>query len=499
MIVLSLMERDPGKIAQHLLAPPAGADAIEVRLDALRRCEPPLWFPGSAASGRPVIATCRRQEEGGLYRRSEKARRESLLAAARAGVTYVDIEFGSPLMDLLDDIAPAKVILSHHDPRRTPSASDLYALYRRMAKVPGVAAIKIVTTARRPADMLEIRKLLVRAAGKKVILAAFAMGDPGVASRILAPLWGSWATYVALKRGRESASGQITLAEALDLYRIEGIDEETRLTGITGWPVSHSLSPVMHNAAFHHQGINFRYLPFPARRAEECLDLARALKIRGLSVTSPHKPAVFRKVRRKEPQARGVGAVNTIVNSGKSMVGFNTDVQGLLRPLRERIDPAGKVAVILGAGGAAMAVAWGLSRAGANVVISSRRERPGRQVAKKVGGRYVSPRRLPKESYDILVNATPAGMDGRSMAAPPSAVKGSLVADLVYRPLVTPLLRTAQERGIPTLSGLDVLLAQGVEQYALFTGREAPEAVMRQALHEAVAAAAAAAAAERSR
>ena len=482
MIILSIMEREPAAVKEILVAPPEGADALEVRLDALKRCEPPLWFPGSAMAGRPVIATCRHSSEGGLYRRCEKHRREALLAAARAGAAYVDIEFGSPSMDLLHEIAPAKVILSHHDVRRTPPASDLFLLYRKMASVPGVAAVKIVTTARQAWDILEIKRLLKKAAGRKVMLAAFAMGEPGVPSRILAPLWGSWATYVSLRRGSEAAPSQLTLAEALHVYRVNEIDEETRLVGITGWPVKHSLSPLMHNAAFLHQGVNFRYLPFAAPRIDRLADLFRALRIRGLRVTAPHKEALWRKLRSLEPQAREIGAVNTLLHSGRRLVGFNTDAEGTLRPLRERIDPARKVAVIVGAGGAARAVAWALARAGSNVIVCSRRERPGRAVARIASGRYVPPRRLAKESYDILINATPVGMDGRSLPVPREAVKGSLVGDLIYRPLVTPLLKTAMERGIPTFGGLDVLLAQGLEQYALFTGREAPADAMRDAL-----------------
>jgi 3-dehydroquinate dehydratase/shikimate dehydrogenase len=488
VIVLSLAERDPEFVRSILVSPPAGADAVEVRLDALKRCEPAAWFPGGAGAARPVIAACRRREEGGAFRGGERRRRETLLAAARAGVAYVDVEFGSPLVEILDDVAPAKGILSHHDLRRTPPAATLFSLYRRMSRVPGAAAVKIVTTARDPADILEIRRLLARAAGREPPLAAFAMGEPGVASRILAPAWGSWATYAALRRGAESAPGQITLAEATGVYRVSEIGEETRLTGITGHPIAHSLSPVMHNAAFFHNGIDFRYVPFPASKIDRLSALVRALRIRGLSVTAPHKAALGRRLRRVEPLAREVGAVNTLVFGGGELVGFNTDVEGTLGPLRRRIDPAGKVAALVGAGGAARAAAVGLARAGAGVLVASRRERPGREVARLAGGRWTPIRRLARESYDILINATPAGMDGRSLPVPAPAVKGSLVADLVYAPVVTPLLRLAMERGIPTLGGLEVLLAQGAAQYALFTGREAPVEAMREALMRAVAA-----------
>ena len=482
MIILSLIEKDAAVVNRLLISPPDGADAVEVRLDAMKHREPSRWFPGSAVAKRPVLASCRSRKDGGLFAGSEKSRGEALLSAARAGVAYVDIEFESACMKMLPDLAHAQIMLSHHDRRRTPRASELFARYRKMAAIPGVAVVKIVTTATDPADILEIRQLLDRAASGKVPLLALAMGEPGVPSRILAKSWGSWGTYVSLRKGAETAPGQITLEEATDLYRVAEIDEETRLAGITGHPIAHSLSPVIHNAAYHHQRINFRYLPFPSPSVDRLPDLMRKLGIRGLSVTSPHKIAFARKIRQLDPFAARAGAVNTVLRAGGKLMGFNTDAEGLLHPLRARIDPAGKIAVVLGSGGAARAVALALHDAGASVLVCSRRERQGIEVARLASGRYVAPRRLAKEAYDILVNATPVGMDGRSMPVSSAALKGSLIADLIYHPVRTPLLAAALARGISTLGGLDILLAQAIEQYPLLTGRSAPVEVMRDAL-----------------
>ncbi|MBI3447487.1 MAG: type I 3-dehydroquinate dehydratase [Acidobacteria bacterium] len=487
MIILSISERDPGEVRRLLASPPEGVDAVEVRLDLLKAREPSGWFPGPAVSPRPVIATCRRRADGGEFAGGEKGRREALLAAARAGVAYVDVEHGSALEGSIGDLAPAKIILSHHDRRRTQAAASLAALYRRMARVPGVAVVKIVTTAADPLDVVTIRDLLARAAAGKTPLAAFAMGELGVASRILAPSWGSWATYVALRDGRASAPGQLTLAEALGTYRVEEIDGETRLAGITGYPVSHSLSPAMHNAAYAEHKLNFRYLPFASPKADAIPKLIRKLRLRGLSVTAPHKIAIVKKMQRLDPAARRLGAVNTIVNDGKRLFGFNTDADGLMNPLRLRIDPSGMTVAIVGAGGSARALAVALREGGAEVLIASRRERPGREMARATGARYVELKRLARASYDILINATPAGMDRRGMPVGAAAVKGQLVAELVYRPPLTPLLTLARARGIQTISGLDVLLSQGIEQYALFTGLSGPVETMRGALSAALA------------
>src|SRR5258706_11207160 len=150
MIILSLLERDPAAVSRLLLSPPAGVEAVEVRLDAMKRVAPSSWFPGTTAAPRPVIAACRTPREGGSFRGSETRRRESLLTAARAGVAYVDVEMGSPMATSLTGFAPARVILSHHDRRRTPTAATLPALYTGRPAVPGVAHVRIDTTANDP-------------------------------------------------------------------------------------------------------------------------------------------------------------------------------------------------------------------------------------------------------------------------------------------------------------------------------------------------------------
>ncbi len=453
---------------------------MEVRLDCLRRRDPAAWFPAGSPPSLPVIATCRRVADGGRFRGSEALRRAALEAAGRAGAAFVDVEKGSSLARNLASFAPAKVILSYHNRRHTPRYADLCSLYGTIASVPGASVAKIVTTATDPVDIIPIRRLLERAQSGPLPLAAFAMGEPGIASRILSPSWGSWGTYVCLERGREAAPGQITLDEAVHLYRVEEIDNRTRLTGITGYPVGHSLSPVMHNAGLAHEELNWRYLPFPARHIDRVGDWMRGLGLRGLSVTSPHKIDIMKHLNGSEPEARGIGAVNTVLHDGRRLFGFNTDAQGILQSVRRRIDPEGKVALVLGAGGSARAAAGALAGAGASVLVASRRARPGAALARRCGGRYVSPGRLAKERYDILMNATPVGMHGREMPVRGSAVRGSLVVDLIYRAGGTRLLREAIARGIPTIGGHEILVEQGLAQFSLFTGRRPPEEVMRE-------------------
>jgi len=208
VIILSLGGPDPRHAARILADPPRGAEAVELRLDLLRR---PSLAPFDPADWRhpsiPRIATCRSARHGGGFTGSELGRARLLAAAAAAGFDYVDVEAGTSVARVLLAEAPGRVILSSHDGRRTPPARALLALHRRMSAIPGVAVVKIVTTARRSLDILVIKKLLAgsRRTGKPLV--AFAMGPLGVASRLLGSAWGSWATYVALDRSSGTAPG----------------------------------------------------------------------------------------------------------------------------------------------------------------------------------------------------------------------------------------------------------------------------------------------------
>ncbi|MGH9868318.1 MAG: shikimate dehydrogenase [Candidatus Polarisedimenticolia bacterium] len=502
MIILSLLERHPAALRRAILTAPQKAGAVEVRLDSLRRASFQVLQALFEGAPRPLIATCRRASDGGLFEGSERERVDLLWAAVRAGASYVDVEHGSQasssLLGLGRDHPGIGIILSHHDRNRMPK--DLFRLYRRMAALPGVKVVKIVGMARSLADNLLARDLLERARTHPVPLASFCMGGAGVASRIMAVEWGSWATYACMAEGQESAKGQVTLADLVGVYRIDEIDDETRLAGIIGTPLGHSLSPVVHNAAYHADGLNFRYLPLEVNRPSglrEIQAFARAMRLRGMSVTAPYKMAVMRQLDRVEPLARRVGAVNTLVFEGRRLVGFNTDATGGMAALSEalhrlHLEPAGLTAAIVGSGGAARALAHGLAAAGAKVLVASRSERPGRALARSVGGRYLPPSRLSSHSYEVLVNATPIGMAPRNgrgaprLPVPAAAVKGRLVYEVIYQPEATSLITLARKRGIAVLGGLEMLLRQAAEQYELFTGRTAPLSAMREAARQAL-------------
>ncbi len=272
--------------------------------------------------------------------------------------------------------------------------------------------------------------------------------------------------------------------------------------GILGWPVAHSRSPAMQEAAFRALGIDAVYVPFPVRpeRLADAVAGLRALGIAGANVTLPHKEAVIALLDEVEPDARAIGAVNTIVRSGDRLLGANTDAPGLVRALAEAgFEPKGTRAVVLGAGGAARAAVVGLARAGAALVtVAARRldraEALAEELAPVSGGTALAAADLARlgEAFaqaDLVVQATSATLEGRAEAEafaaslPLDALPAqATVNDLVYEPRETAVLRRARARGLCTVDGLGMLLHQGAIAFERWTGRDAPLAAMRTTL-----------------
>lgn len=267
------------------------------------------------------------------------------------------------------------------------------------------------------------------------------------------------------------------------------VDGHTRLFGIIGDPVEHSLSPAMHNAAFAHLGINGVYVPMrPADLAAAYHGLC-SLGFVGVSVTVPFKVAIMDLVGEIDPVARRIGAINTLVFERVAgrirCTGSNTDWVGSNRALAEALPLAGSTVLLIGAGGAARAVGFGLVEAGASVLVTNRTEAKGRELAAQLQGRFVPAAELAAVRADALVNTTSVGMAPGLEDMPINAdllAHYAVVMDIVYAPLETRLLREAKARGCTTIDGLTMLHYQGAAQFALWTGHEAPHAVMRQAL-----------------
>jgi len=257
------------------------------------------------------------------------------------------------------------------------------------------------------------------------------------------------------------------------------IDAQTELYGVIGNPVQHSLSPIIHNGAFKRLGWNAVYLAFEVKNVEEALRGIRGLGVRGVSVTIPFKTEVVPLLDKIEGLAKKIGAVNTIVNRRGRLIGYNTDCDGAIEALEEKMDLRGKRVVLLGAGGAARGIGFGLRERGYPLTVVTRSKERGQALSKDLGCDYLPVSSLVRMKAgefeaDVIINATSLGMyprDGETPIPKELLKERMMVMDIVYQPLQTKLLREAKEKGCVTVDGLEMLIRQGMAQFEIWTGR----------------------------
>jgi shikimate dehydrogenase len=267
------------------------------------------------------------------------------------------------------------------------------------------------------------------------------------------------------------------------------IDAKTRLFGVFGDPVAHSLSPAMHNAAFGAMGMNAVYLAFGLKDAQGAVEAMRSLNMGGASVTIPHKSDVMAHLDEVDPVARAIGAVNTIVNRAGKLMGFNSDVDGAMRALEEKGEIVGKKVAMIGAGGAARAIGYGICQKGGTLLIANRSADKGKALAEDLGASFCPLADLGLGDVDILINATSVGMVPRIDEVPvplDSLTARTLVMDIVYNPLETALLSAARTAGCTTVDGTAMFVFQAVAQFEMWTGLKAPVDLMRRTVLDAL-------------
>jgi 3-dehydroquinate dehydratase / shikimate dehydrogenase len=424
----------------------SGVNCVEVRLDYLKNPQESMdtrWdrFPV------PVIATCRGKERGGLFEGSIEEEMRILESAARNGARWVDIDYRHAR-----PMPPAEVIASYHNFDETPA--DLPHIAAQAFAAQGQIA-KIATQVNCWDDNRRLLELLKPGNPKPLIVAG--MGDIGQITRIVGPSRGSFLSYAA--SNRQAAPGQLSMKEMLDTYKFRRIQPSTKLLGILGMPVGHSLSPLLHNRAFESANLDFAYVKLPAPDIKDFIDNARAVGLAGFSVTIPHKLAVMPYLSRITAAATAAGAVNTVSDSSGEWIGDNTDVHGVEAALRSAgFDPRGKKVVILGRGGGAKAALAAVQGARQVSVIS-------RAEIAEAG----------PTACDLLINATPVGMYPNVEASPvDGAIGADVVFDMVYNPATTTLLRQAAAQNKKTVSGVAMFLAQAARQFEIWTGQPAP-------------------------
>jgi 3-dehydroquinate dehydratase/shikimate dehydrogenase len=482
-VCVSICESSVEKARTAALEAARWADVVEIRGDFIRDLNVRQLLRGKTS---PVLFTLRSRQEGGEFTGSEWKRLETILEAAQCGADYVDTEYSGFWKIVLATVPRSRVVLSSHDYAGT--RADLDSLLDEMGAT-GAGVIKIASQATCLADNLRIARLLNQAGLRGINLAALAMGRAGTISRVLGPHWGSWMTFASAPGGAPAAEGQIPADVLVEQYRLRQIGPQTELYGVLGKPLGHSLSPLIHNAAFAARGKDALMAPLEASSMEDFQAISAELPVRGASVTLPYKEKACLLAGSLSVQAQHTGAVNTLTRRERGWHGDNTDIEGFIRPLKRRLHPGRMRAVVLGAGGGARAVVYGLKSQGAAVCVVARDTARARLLAEKFQAEHAAWKELPNLHWNILVNATPVGMypDVEDSPVPAEWLGGEWVYDLVYNPGETRLLREAAQRGCRTISGVEMFLAQAAKQQALWCGLPIPEERMEQVLRSAIA------------
>jgi len=430
-----------------------------------------------------VIATCRRAVNGGKFRGSAASELDLLMKAAAAGCQLVDVELETAEslktaeMDKLRQCVA--VLLSYHDFKGTKKLDETFA---RMKAIPA-EFYKVVTTATSLHDNVLMMKFL-QTNRDQYSLIGLCMGEQGIISRVLGVRAGSVFTFGSSGVGEETAPGQVTARELRETYRIDMVDAATKVYGVAGDPVSHSLSPVMMNSAFRRENVNAVYVALHAKKLTDLLACVQGIPIHGLSVTMPYKQDIVSELDNSDQPTQKTGACNTVVRAQDGrLYGFNTDVYGVVAPLEQRMNLQGASVLVLGAGGAARAAVFGLKARGAEVYILNRTAATAQKLARQAQAKTVKRTDLKKQHFDAIINATPLGM-GTSKQSPLEEkelkeLKAKYLFDLVYNPLETRLMKMAQAAGMQVISGVEMFVQQGAHQFEIWTGKPAPVAEMQ--------------------
>src|SRR6202162_3477485 len=422
-----------------------------------------------------AIGTCRRVDNDGKFKGSLASQLEVLTKANAAGCQICDLEIQSALKSKPDAIARlrsrARLILSFHDFRATRNLDETL---EKMLKIPA-DFYKVVSTATTLSDNVTMMKFLQTQSDKHALI-GLCMGEQGIISRVLSVRAGSVFTFGAGSADLKTAPGQISAHDLRSIYRIDQVDAATRVYGVAGDPVEHSLSPVIMNAAMRRENVNSVYLPLHAKTLKDLLYCIREIPLHGLSITMPYKQAILEHLDNTDAHTSKTGACNTVVRGqdGK-LYGFNTDIAGVIRPLEQRLTVENAKVLVLGAGGAARAAVFGLKERGAEVYILNRSIGPAKKLAHRARARTIKRADLKKLTFDAIINATPVGM-GNTRESPlnENEINARYVFEMIYDPAETRLMKMAKERGAEVIPGIEMFVHQAARQFEIWTGKPAP-------------------------
>ncbi|MBN2279672.1 MAG: shikimate dehydrogenase [Candidatus Marinimicrobia bacterium] len=480
-ICIPVVEKTESSAIAALKSANLQADIIELRVDYLENIDTHALENIIDSAEKPLIITCRLQNQGGTGNLTEKNRQDLLKTANQKRVDFIDLEFTSTTTLSAD--SGIKIIRSHHSFENTPNLVDIKNILCAMRSKSG-DLIKYIPTANSINDNFKIFQILEE--NKNII--AFCMGTKGHISRVLAGKYGSFITFAAQTPEQQSAPGQVGLDELVHLYQFHDIDFSTKVYGIIGQYAEDSKSKYLHNPVFKKYGTHAVFLPFktePGEDLEQFIQNFRKFRFSGASVTIPHKEAVMPLLDQIDDQARAIGAVNTIKAEKGKLVGYNTDYIGAIKALQEKTSLAGKRVLVLGAGGAARAIVYGLKSELAEVTIANRTFAKAQQLGDEFGAMVQEINRLDVGEFDVFINTTSLGMypetDSTILSSFPQQ---SVVMDIVYKPLKTKFLEIAQNCGCEIITGEKMLIWQAIAQQRIWTGIEPDYEFMSQCFFE---------------
>jgi 3-dehydroquinate dehydratase/shikimate dehydrogenase len=467
----------------------SAADLIEIRFDRLLSAELPVLLDHLKAQApvTPLIATYRSEDQGGPASISVGLRKTFW---QNVGNDFWAADQEEDVFHPVDRIP--NTILSYHD-FAGPAADAEDVIQRLSAKEPSI--IKYAYMARDVTDTIQVWESLKIARDNDQLAVVIAMGEAGKISRILGPAHGSQWTYGSIDE--QTAPGQVSLDDLAHIYRVNDITSETKVYGVIGNPVIQSLSPNIHNQAFAYASLDSVFVPLFVNDLRGFMDRMVHnstrevdLNFAGFSVTMPHKLAVMEHLDQIDETAQAIGAVNTIQCDRGRMKGYNTDAAGFISPLLSRLGAVRDArAAVFGAGGAARACLYALKREGASIAVFARDRDKRESLSAEFGADPFGLQTGEIGCFDIVVNATSVGMNRESTDSIIDLDKfprTKLVYDIVTSAKPTALLRDAKAAGIETISGLEMLVAQAVLQFEIWTGDQAPVDVMQRAAEAAI-------------
>ncbi|RZC43557.1 hypothetical protein C5167_036514 [Papaver somniferum] len=478
-----------------------GVDMVEIRLDYLSSFNPYQDIQILIKSCTMLtLFTYRPKWEGGEYEGDDSIRLDALKLAMELGANYIDVELqvAHEFISSLDEKTreKSKIIVSSHNYHATPSVEEIGDLMVSIQST-GADIVKIATTAGDITDVARMFQIIVHS---QVPFIGLVMTEKGLISRLLCPKYGGYLTFGSLEEGIVSAPGQPTVKDLLDIYNLRDIGPDTKVLGLIGKPVSQSKSPLLFNKTFKSVGFDGVYVPFLVDDLAKFLAAYASADFAGFSCTMPYKEAALECCDEVDPIAKLIGAVNTIVRrpSDGKLIGYNTDYVGAISAIEDGLRGSdqnyhgsgspleGKLFVVIGAGGAGKALAYGAKAKGAKVVIANRTYERSRELAALVGGDAITLSQLETfcpEDGMILANTTSIGMHPKieETPIPKHALSAyALVFDAVYTPKMTRLLLEAKESGAAVVTGVDMFIVQAYEQYERFTGLPAPKELFKE-------------------